>query len=131
MNPIRVTVGRAHTIREAARRMSGGGVGSAVVIDPELPMPGIVTERDVLRCAGDGGDIDRELVAGHMTVDVVYATPAWPLERAAAEMIERGFRHIIVLQAGQVAGILSMRDIVAHWLGDQTSRAVRDAALAR
>ena len=62
MSPVTVTVGSGHTMREAARRMTDAGTGAAVVIDHDLPAPGIVTERDVLRCAGRGCDLDRELV---------------------------------------------------------------------
>ena len=122
MNPVDVTVGSSHSMREAARRMTAGGTGAAVVLDPELPAPGIVTERDVLRCIGEGCDPDREQVAAHLTARVVYAAPDWPLERAAEQMVRGGFRHIIVLDGSQIAGILSMRDIVARW--------VREAALA-
>jgi len=62
MSPARITVGTSHTLREAAHRMTAGQVGSAVVLDPALPGPGIITERDVLRCIGEGGDIDLALV---------------------------------------------------------------------
>lgn len=118
MNPVDVTVGSGHSMREAARRMTEGGTGAAVVLDPELPAPGIVTERDVLRCVGDGGDPDRELVAAHLTAHVVYAAPDWPLERAAEQMVRGGFRHIIVLDGSEVVGILSMRDIVSRWVAE-------------
>jgi len=37
MSPARITVGTSHTLREAARRMTRGQVGSAVVLDPALP----------------------------------------------------------------------------------------------
>ena len=116
MNPVDVTVGSGHSMREAARRMSAGRTGAAVVIDPELPAPGIVTERDVLHCVAEGGDPDSELVAAHLTADVVYAAPEWPLERAAERMVRGGFRHIIVLDGSEIAGILSMRDIVTRWV---------------
>jgi CBS domain-containing protein len=122
MNPVDVTVGSSHTMREAARRMTEGRTGAAVVLDPELPAPGIVTERDVLRCVGEGGDPDSELVAAYLTAHVVYAAPDWPLERAAEQMVRGGFRHVIVLDGSQIAGILSMRDIVSLW--------VRDTAMA-
>jgi signal-transduction protein with cAMP-binding, CBS, and nucleotidyltransferase domain len=59
MSQVGVTVGSAHTMREAARRMTEGGTGAAIVLDHDLPAPGIVTERDVLRCVGTGGDLDR------------------------------------------------------------------------
>ena len=53
MNPVGVTVGSGHTMREAARRMTEGRTGAAVVIDHDLPAPGIVTERDILRLVGE------------------------------------------------------------------------------
>jgi CBS domain-containing protein len=116
MNPVTVTVGSGHTMREAARRMTEGGTGAAVVIDHELPAPGIVTERDVLRCAGSGGDLDDELVGHHLTAHVVYAAPDWPLARAAEQMTVGGFRHVLVMDGPELVGILSMRDIVGNWV---------------
>jgi CBS domain-containing protein len=116
MNPVTVTVGSGHTMREAARRMTEGRTGAAVVIDHELPAPGIVTERDVLRCAGQGGDLDGELVGHHLTAHVVYAAPDWPLARAAEQMTLGGFRHVLVMDGPELVGILSMRDIVGHWV---------------
>ena len=120
MNPVDVTVGSSHTMREAARRMTEGGTGAAVVLDPELPVPGIVTERDVLRCVGRGCDPDLEAVAAHLTAPVVYAAPDWPLERAAEQMVRGGFRHVVVLDGSQIVGILSMRDIVSLWVREAT-----------
>ena len=51
--------------------MSQRGVGAAVVLDPEAPGPGILTERDVLKSLGAGEDPDSELVADHLTTDLV------------------------------------------------------------
>jgi signal-transduction protein with cAMP-binding, CBS, and nucleotidyltransferase domain len=116
MNPVTVTVGPSHTMREAARRMVTGGVGAAIVFDTELPAPGIVTERDVLTVAGEGGDLDRELVRDHLTSRLVYAEPDWPMHRAAEAMTAGRFRHIVVIEDGEVVGILSMRDIVRRWV---------------
>ncbi|HLW96976.1 MAG TPA: CBS domain-containing protein [Solirubrobacteraceae bacterium] len=116
MNPVGVTVGTGHTMREAARRMAEGHTGAAVVIDPELPAPGIVTERDVLHCVAAGGDLDSELVGAHLTAQVVYAAPDWPLARAAEQMTAGGFRHVLVTDGGELVGILSMRDIVRSWV---------------
>ena len=116
MNPVGVTVGSGHTMREAASRMIAGRTGAAIVLDPELPAPGIVTERDLLRCVGDGCDLDVETVGAHLTAAVVYAEADWPLERAAEEMTNGGFRHVLVMDAGELVGILSMRDIVGNWV---------------
>jgi CBS domain-containing protein len=116
MNPVGVTVGSSHTMREAARRMIAGRTGAAIVLDPELPAPGIVTERDLLRCVGEGCDLDLETVGAHLTANVVYAEADWPLERAAEQMTNGGFRHVLVLEAGELIGILSMRDVVSSWV---------------
>lgn len=115
MNQIVVTVGPGHTLREAARRMIERNVGAAVVIDPDEPGPGILTERDILRSDGSGHDIDQELVRDHLTSELVYAAADWPLERAAEEMVRHAIRHVVVLDGAEVAGILSMRDIVRCW----------------
>lgn len=116
MNAVTVTVGPSHTMREAARRMMRGATGAAIVFDPELPGPGIVTERDVLAVAGGGLDLDQELVRDHLTLGLVYAEPDWPLHRAAETMTAGRFRHIVVIDDGEVVGILSMRDIVRCWV---------------
>ncbi len=121
MNLVVVTVGPEHTLRETARRMTARGVGAAVVVDNEQPGPGIITERDLLHAAGVGQDIDTELVRDHLTSELVYAAADWSLEQAAAEMTRGGFRHIVVLDGSELAGILSMRDIVRCWTSDGAS----------
>jgi CBS domain-containing protein len=121
MNPIVVTIGTGHNLREAARRMTARGVGAAVVLDDELPAPCIITERDILHSNGVGQSIDDELVREHLTSEVVYAAADWSLEQAAAAMVRGGFRHIIVLDGSDVVGILSMRDIVRCWTSEGAS----------
>jgi CBS domain-containing protein len=118
MSSMVLAVGPGHTLRDAARLMSERHVGAAVVIDPEAHGPGILTERDILLSVGAGEDPDRELVAEHLTEDVVYAAPGWSLEEAAAAMVSGGFRHLIVIDAGETVGILSVRDVVRCWTSD-------------
>src|SRR5262245_65419232 len=110
-----LAIGPAHTLREAARLMSARRVGAAVVVDPEHPGVGILTERDILDSVGAGQNPDTELASAHRTSDVVFASPEWTLEQAAATMVRAGFRHLIVLDGSDVAGLLSMRDIVRCW----------------
>ena len=98
--------------------MSERKVGAAVVIDPDGHGPGIITERDILLSLGAGQDPDGEVVADHLTRDVVFAAPDWSLEEAAAAMVRGGFRHLIVLEQGETVGILSVRDIVRCWTED-------------
>jgi len=97
--------------------MSARRVGAAVVVDPEHPGIGILTERDILDSIGAGQDPDAEMVADHRTSDVVFASPEWTLEQAATAMAAGNFRHLIVVEGDDVAGLLSMRDIVRCWSG--------------
>lgn len=115
MSGVVLSVGPSHTLREAAAMMVEKGTGAALVFDDELPVPCIVTERDLLLSLGKGEDPDTELVSEHMSEGVVAASPEWSLERAAAEMSTRGIRHLVVFDEGDVVGVLSIRDIVRVW----------------
>ena len=121
MSTMVLTVGPGHTLRQAASAMARRRVGAAVVLDPEAPGLGILTERDILHSIGEGQDPDTERVADHLTADLVFAAPDWSLEQGAAAMVRGGFRHLIVIDGGEAAGVLSVRDIVRCWTDDGAS----------
>lgn len=118
MSDVVLTVNPGHSLRDAARAMADRSVGAAVVIDPEQPGPGIITERDILQSVGSGQDPDQELVADHLSPQITFAAPDWSLERAADAMVRGGFRHLVVVDGGRMTGVLSMRDIVRVWVSD-------------
>jgi CBS domain-containing protein len=107
-----LTIGPTHTLRQAARLMAERKVGAAVVLDPEADGPGILTERDMLEAVAQSQDPDTEVCADHLTPDAVTAMPDWDLGRAAAAMLNGGFRHLVVCDGPDVVGVLSVRDIV-------------------
>ena len=121
MSSVVLTIGPSHTLSEAARLMSERNVGAAIVVDPESPGPGIVTERDILRSVASGETPGSELARDHLTEELICAAPDWSLERAAEAMLEGGFRHLLVVNGGELEGILSMRDIVRCWAGDRVA----------
>jgi len=121
MSSVVLTVGPGHTLREAARLMAERGIGAAVVMDPDSPGFGIITERDVLRSVAEGQDTSKEVVGDHLTDEAMVASPDWSLEQAADTMIEHGFRHLLVVDGSELAGVLSMRDIVRCWTGQRMS----------
>ena len=121
MSNVVLTVNPGHSLREAATAMAQRRVGAAVVMDPEQPGPGILTERDILQAIGSGQDPDRERVADHLSAQLTFAAPDWSLEAAAEAMVRGGFRHLIVVDGGEMRGILSMRDIVRCWVSDGAS----------
>src|ERR671914_3069562 len=122
-----VTVNPGATLHDAASAMAERKVGAAVVIDPEQPGPGIITERDLLNSIAEGQDPAGELVRDHLSADITFAAPDWSLERAAEAMVRGGFRHLVVVDGGEMVGVLSMRDIVRCWVKDgATSELPRD-----
>ena len=110
-----LTITPGRSLRDAARFMTEHNVGAAVIIDPEQPGPGIITERDLVRSLGAGEDPDREQVGDHLTAKAAFADGDWSLEEAADAMAEGGFRHLVVVGEGDVEGIISMRDIIHVW----------------
>jgi CBS domain-containing protein len=119
MSPLVVEVGPGHTLRQAAKLMSDRNVGAAVVMDPEGAGPGIITERDVMRAIARGDDPGESLVEHHVTTNVVYAEPSWSLDDASVAMVQGGFRHLVVLQGSELAGVISVRDIARAWAGER------------
>ena len=115
MSSLILTVGPGHTLRDAARQMAERGVGAAIVMDPDQPGPGIITERDLLEAIGAGQNVDTELVGNHLSMNLTFASPEWSLETAAEAMIRGKFRHLVVVDEGETVGVLSMRDIVRCW----------------
>jgi CBS domain-containing protein len=118
MSDVVLTVGPGHTLRQAAQQMARRKVGAAIVIDPDGEGPGIITERDILSSIAAGQDPDEEMVADHLTSNLVFAAPHWSLEQAAAAMVRGGFRHLVVIEGSETAGVISVRDIVRCWTDD-------------
>lgn len=111
------------SLLEAARRMNEHKIGSAIVL-VEGEMPGIITERDLLRSMADGADPATTLVEQYMTGIAITASANWDVYAAADRMFQGGFRHLIVLDGdGTPSGILSIRDLVQALLGASDYRA--------
>lgn len=130
MSEVVLTVGPGHSLRDAAAAMANRRVGAAVVLDPEAPGPGLISERDILLSVAAGQDPDQERVAEHLTAELTFAHPDWSLEQAAAAMVKGGFRHLVVVDGGELIGMLSMRDIVRCWTRDGASSEVPATASA-
>jgi CBS domain-containing protein len=109
-------------LAEAAKKMSGGRVGAALVL-VEGALRGILTERDVLRAVGEGR-VEGSTVADWMTGDPETIEPDESTDMAATLMIHGGFRHLPVVEAGTVVGIVSIRDLMRVVLDDAAPRGV-------
>ena len=110
-----VTIGPSHSLRDASRVMSERKIGSVVVHDPDGPGPGILTERDIVVAVAAGLDLDTAPAGEHVTMDSAYGSPTWSLDEATEAMRRGGFRHLVVIDGGDVLGIISLRDVVRVW----------------
>ena len=128
MSGVVLTINPGHSLRDAAKAMAERGVGAAVVVDPEQPGPGIVTERDVLQSVAAGQSPDDEKVSDHLSGQLTFAAPDWSLERAAEAMVRGGFRHLVIVDGGDMVGVLSMRDIVRCWVSEGATSEMPEAS---
>ena len=108
-----LTVEPSDTIGEAAEKMTGADVGAVVVSDFGR-LIGILTERDVMRAVAGRVHSSEARVREWMTPDPVTMTQDASVEEAGETMIDRGFRHIPVVDGERAVGIVSIRD-VAEW----------------
>jgi CBS domain-containing protein len=100
------------SILEAVEQMVEANVGSLLVTESG-EVAGIVTERDYLRRVVVEGRTDRETpVREIMSSPLIVVTPQTSVDECMALMTNRRIRHLPVVDAGKVAGIVSIGDVV-------------------
>ena len=101
------------SVRAAAALLGDKGVGFASVVDPDGSLVGVVSERDIVRLIGEGGDLERP-VRDIMTPDPVTVAETDEVETAIERMSAHHCRHLPVLNGRSLVGVVSVRDIIAH-----------------
>jgi len=108
------------TVAAVARRMADVHVG-AIVVFRGGQLRGVFSERDLmLRVVLQRLDPETTPVSEVMTTQVATIDESASLEEALAAMHNHGCRHLPVMRQGQVAGFLSMRDLMDYQLERQT-----------
>lgn len=105
-----VSVEASASVAEAATVMGERHVGSALVATGD-EIVGIFTERDALRALGSDFDAAKDPVEQWMTRGPVGVDAGTAIREARDLMLERGFRHLTVLDGGTLVGIVSLRDL--------------------
>ena len=106
------TTGPDASVTEVAEAMVRGRFGSAIVIHGSW-VDGIFTERDVLRAAASGKDLNTLTIGEWMTKDPMTVGPDMESEEALQLMAANGFRHLPVVDGKDVLGIVSLRDVMS------------------
>jgi CBS domain-containing protein len=107
------SVGPDDTVGEAVALMAQNRVGSVLVMEGETLL-GIFTERDTVRAISQSHDAPRHEITSWMTRDPLTVGPDLEVEEALQTMLDKGFRHLPVVEKGKVVGIVSMRDLAAE-----------------
>lgn len=112
-------VGPENTVFEALRRMAEKEVGALIVMDGPKVV-GIVSERDYARkVILHGRASPTTLVKEIMTAQVVYTHLDQPIEECMALMTEKRVRHLPVIEAMNLVGVISIGDLVKAIIADQ------------
>jgi CBS domain-containing protein len=104
-------IGVEASVADAAETLVEDGVGSLGVVDGRR-LVGIITERDVVRAVATGADPEDELVSQWMSDAPDTFSPDVDIEEAASWLLEVGYRHMPVMDEGELLGIVSIRDIL-------------------
>lgn len=92
----------------------------ALVVNEGGRVVGIVSERDLVRkVAGQGRRFEETPVASIMTRDVLYLRPQQTVDEAIAVMVDKGIRHLPVMDRDALMGIVSVRDLIKEVIDDK------------
>lgn len=108
-----LTCGADDTLADVVDKLVANNCGSLVVCDDSGEMIGIITERDILRASATvRGPLEFVRVAERMTRTPAVAAPEDSVGETMGTMTERRIRHLPVMEAGRLAGMISIGDVV-------------------
>ncbi|MEE2742453.1 MAG: CBS domain-containing protein [Bdellovibrionota bacterium] len=111
-----VTIDQDCTVLEACQLMTEHKIGAVVILSPIKDAIGIFTERDLLNRVASKEKPYGDKVRDYMTPNFVCVQAEDELEGIAKIMIDNNFRHLPVADGHDVVAMLSIRDIVKHFL---------------
>ena len=107
-----ITIGPGDGIATAVAMLADKNIGALIVVDDAGSLIGILSERDIVRCAAaDPGVLDLR-VSDVMTSEVVVGVPNDDLMSVAHTMTEGRFRHLPIVREGELIGVISIGDVL-------------------
>ena len=99
-------------LKDAARLLAEHNIGALVVVDEASQLVGIISERDIIRAAARLENALSRSVSEVMTKEIIIGLPNDDLIAVVHAMTEKRFRHLPIMEQGEMVGIISMGDIV-------------------
>jgi CBS domain-containing protein len=113
-------IGPEATLGDAAEALGGYDLGGLAVVS-DRNLVGIITERDLVRALRAGAEPESEHVADWMADAPDTFSPDVDITEAAAWLLEVGYRHMPVMEDGELLGIINIRDILRAIIDSQES----------
>jgi CBS domain-containing protein len=114
------TVSPETPVFDALKLMAEKGIGAVLVVEDDGHVSGIMSERDYSRKIVLKGKTSTDTpVSEIMTRQVICVEPGQPIQECMALMVGKRIRHLPVLEGGQLAGIISIGDVVAATISGQ------------
>ena len=127
-----ITIRPAETLKIAADRMRAHGI-AALVVKTGDTVTGLVSERDIVYAISGHGENALAMTVTDLSLPApITIAPADTVKRAMTLMTNYRVRHLLVMDHGELVGIVSIGDVVKHRLDDleTESNVLRDAYIA-
>lgn len=109
-----ISVKPGSSVADATRLLAERRIGAVVVSSDGKSPLGILSERDIVRDLGRRGVVClEETVEGLMTRNLVFCAPTDSADSVLEKMTAGRFRHMPVMDKGEMVGIISIGDVVA------------------
>lgn len=108
-----VTVAAGSSVTDAAKILSARRIGTLVVSTDGKTADGVLSERDIVRELGArGAACMSETVGSMMTKNPVTCAPDDNADSVLRQMTEGRFRHMPVVDHGEMIGLITLGDVV-------------------
>ncbi len=107
-----ITIAPEKTLRDAAALLTHHTIGAVVVTNQAGQIAGILSERDIIRAMAQNDQFAQQTVEQVMTHNVITGSPEDDIYSIAHLMTEHRFRHLPIVEEGQLIGMISIGDIM-------------------
>lgn len=120
-----ISVPATASVRHVASVLARLRVGAVLVQATDEGDVGVVAERDVVHAVAAGLDLDRTTAADVMTPELVTVDVLATVETVVQAMVQRGVRHVAIVDGDEIVGVLSARDVLGRLATGEERAALR------